>query len=481
MQVGYLEAAVVTRGGHVNAKESAPSEAAHLGVCSDSRESLRKFVSEVFQVLNIEASFEILQYGVEIHPTLAKLLQVSSEYMVCCNDVSVRNDLSCFMDKEILAANGTIYWFEGDDVPTRPKGGNDSVRPPNPPDPGSAPIAVRLPEWLDALIYQTMQARYAPSGIEKGFDRNLDLSKNELLVYLGTYFPRSYAETLSIFNNLFENSIVFEEMERRSVIDICAVGSGTGGDLLGLLASVNSRMPNVANVNITAIDGNREAQMIADSIIEKAAQQFGFTLQVTTINHTFTSIRATKKFLSELNAPFDFILTSKMLNEMISTGKEACANSYRDFAMAFLPLLKQSGICLILDITSKPDHISDFYPQLLNEQVNLALKDMPEFRTLLPLPCSLFEQDCSQRCFTQRTFYVTHSRKANDKSKVCYRVVAKKGIVDKIVDKIVGTSCEAYSITDSNERFCYYSISPKDGLVRSGFVIENQNYSSDTA
>ena len=59
----------------------------------------------------------------------------------------------------------------------------------------------QLPSWLDDFIFKQLNAEYAPN-FQK-FDLNLDLTKEENLKYLGTYFPRSYAESFCIFDNIF--------------------------------------------------------------------------------------------------------------------------------------------------------------------------------------------------------------------------------------------------------------------------------------
>lgn len=56
-----------------------------------------------------------------------------------------------------------------------------------------------LPMWLDKFLFEELGANYAPEHTR--YEYNLDLDENELKVYLGTYFPRSYAEIFCIFDN----------------------------------------------------------------------------------------------------------------------------------------------------------------------------------------------------------------------------------------------------------------------------------------
>ena len=47
-----------------------------------------------------------------------------------------------------------------------------------------------LPAWLDSFIFEELGANYAPDYVR--YEYNLNLSKEEVKTYLGTYFPRSY-------------------------------------------------------------------------------------------------------------------------------------------------------------------------------------------------------------------------------------------------------------------------------------------------
>lgn len=63
----------------------------------------------------------------------------------------------------------------------------------------STTLASDLPEWLDNYIFNILNAKYSPDHVR--FEYNLNLSKEEVLIYLGTYFPRSYIEINSLFTD----------------------------------------------------------------------------------------------------------------------------------------------------------------------------------------------------------------------------------------------------------------------------------------
>ena len=55
---------------------------------------------------------------------------------------------------------------------------------------------VTIPQWLDKIIYDDFDAVYEPSPAEVVY--NPDQSYDFVKLYLGTYFPRSYAEAYGI-------------------------------------------------------------------------------------------------------------------------------------------------------------------------------------------------------------------------------------------------------------------------------------------
>ena len=89
---------------------------------------------------------------------------------------------------------------------------------------------MKLPEWLDTFIFDKLEAQYCPRNSDM---TNIDDDKAKTLNYLGTYFPRSYAESYCIFSEYFtSNNSDFADKEELSIFDF---GSGTGGEIIGLL------------------------------------------------------------------------------------------------------------------------------------------------------------------------------------------------------------------------------------------------------
>ena len=62
---------------------------------------------------------------------------------------------------------------------------------------------MKLPLWLDNLIFNELKAKYCPRNSDM---TNIDDDKAKTLNYLGTYFPRSYAESYCIFCEYFKSN-----------------------------------------------------------------------------------------------------------------------------------------------------------------------------------------------------------------------------------------------------------------------------------
>ena len=62
-------------------------------------------------------------------------------------------------------------------------------------------------EATATLTLDKLKGKFAPNYTK--FNKNLNHHKDDVLIYLGTYFPRSFAETYSIFNNILQNNFTF--------------------------------------------------------------------------------------------------------------------------------------------------------------------------------------------------------------------------------------------------------------------------------
>lgn len=392
---------------------------------------LEKHISEVLSSLQIPLNFEVYDCDNDIMPEWAEHIQLTHEFLICCKRTNEIKRLQSFLGKPIFETVNNTYWFEGDRIAEIGLTKKEILIETTIQKIEYLKTKTALPAWLDDFIFDHLRAEYAPDF--RKFDYNLKLTKEDNLKYLGTYFPRSYAESFCIFDNIFQNTVFQNVLSEKHSLNLLSVGCGTGGDLVGLLTVIEKYSHSVSEVKVWAIDGNKEALAILEDIIKSFSSKTSKKMELHTIENTFSSIDDIKTNQIE-DVLFDFILSFKMICEIVSAGVGVNDNSYYNFIMKFVPMLSDVGLCLLLDVTTKTEHNHSFNPILMNRQANQALLELEEYQTLLPLPCRIHGQTCVEQCFTQQIFQVSHKQKANDISKVCYRLIGGVELVNSIFD-----------------------------------------------
>lgn len=304
-----------------------------------------------------------------------------------------------------------------------------------------------LPSFIDQYIFNRLGAKYAPD-FEK-FNKNLEHNKKEILEYLGTYFPRSFTESHLIFKNIFENQTIFKCFQKQDDINILDIGSGTGGNLSGLLYSFIERFGTNYNFNIFVVDGNQEALQILEKIVQKFQLKYGLRISIRSNYITFETIYDLYQEVKEhFEFKFDFIISSKMINEIIVEDR----NAYYDFQEYFIEELKDQGLLTLIDVTAKIKEW-DYIPIILNKQTNKFITNYKEdYKTLIPTSCSEHETNCTHNCFSNQLFSLTHSNKQSDFSKITYRVIGKIEFVENILSDI--KVADIVGKTENGYKYC---------------------------
>ena len=404
-----------------------------LEIESEESDALKAFVKQILSsVLKIsDAIISVLdglssqskyeKYGITINKKLLVKVESSGIGASC-------SKLAKFINHDVRAISpNVICWQEGDVI--------EEIQEEEPllkeanelPNSTSNKPAIKfhksktiIPHWLDLALFNHLSAVYSPE--YKKFEYNLDIDSEDVKVYLGTYFPRSYAEAFCIFDDIFKSHQYMEELKSVPVIKILDYGCGTGGELIGLVVALSKHVSTSKAINIFAIDGNNDAINVLKKLIEILSSNVRHKISLTCLNKTITCEEDLQiSGVQECH----FILNSKMVCELISK-KITDGNCYYKIADSLARLLANNGILYILDVTTKDEHSNLFYPQLMNQGLNNFVLQNKDFSTLLPLACESWK-DCKDACFMQQTFNVSHSRKSNDESRVCYRLICKKG------------------------------------------------------
>lgn len=442
---------------------------------------LTKHIEMVFKALGIEPNFDIFDCENDTLPDWSFELKHTYKYFICSNAVEKRDKLSSFLGKEICVFGNIIYWYEGERI-SYVQNFEDITKIENIEEKSIIEnvkllkTKTRLPIWLDDYIFKTLNAQHNPN-FER-FDFNLDLSETDILKYLGTYFPRSYGEAFCIFDNLFQNKAYNTLFNRQNEdINIAVIGCGTGGDLFGLLTVIEKYVEKQRNINIVAVDGNLEALNIASQIIKFYGSTRKQNITLKTIHYTFNKISNFEIENIGRKESFDFVLSSKMVCEIIASGEGENDNAYYDFVEKFLPLLNKYGVLYLLDVTTRQKH-SKYNPFLMNSQINEVLKKLSDFCVISPIPCAIFTSRCTQNCFYQKEFLIAHSHVSLDRSKVAYKLISTKNL-----SKLIGTPSEPKgSYLIHKDKVCP-NIDLKDNyfdafLLEEGVALDNESRES---
>ena len=401
---------------------------------------LKKYIEQVCQVVfGSSHSYQISVFDesdhseqtIEMERTHEFLVFVQlSEEIIQCN--LYLKKLRKFTQKNVLMKKTDtgcyMYWGEGENSGIKSAIINDSfIAKTHSIAKMISPIEVMtwlktetvLPAWLEKELFSKNQVRFEPNW--QKFEYNLDLTEDDLRVYLGTYFPRSYAEAFCIIDNLFQNDTYLRTWIDKKDASILDIGCGCGGNLIGLITSIEKYCHSITTINITAIDGNQFALNILKELV------MVFATRTKKIIH-FKSVCQKIKTINELpnfdQSQFDFITSFKMGCEIISKGKGLCDNAYYELLSKYANSLSKTGFFLLLDITTKYDR-GCYYPQLMNRQVNDFIRNKTEHTTLVPIPCRIYEAECMGDCFTQKEFRISHQKASSDHSKVAYRIIGR--------------------------------------------------------
>lgn len=126
-----------------------------------------------------------------------------------------------------------------------------------------------FPSELEDFIFNDLRGSYEREPIK--VQHTLKYDENDMKKYLGTYFPGSFSESYAIFSNLFCNESIRNNFEIKKDIYILDIGSGTGGNLLGLLWFMKKFLLDFEykKIHIVSLDGNYCALDIQRKLIER--------------------------------------------------------------------------------------------------------------------------------------------------------------------------------------------------------------------
>lgn len=258
---------------------------------------------------------------------------------------------------------------------------------------------VVLPPWLDTFIFNELEAKYAPRK-----DKDLEVLKwkrDEILEYLGTYFPRTFAEAYCIFSDFFSKHR--SEYAGKASISLFDFGGGTGGEAIGFVAAASEFLSGVT-VHLSVLDGNEDALRCLERIIDKMVSQTGVRICFSPVLMTIDDFYD-MDITSGVLGSYDFIITFKAIYEFVKAQQFEHKNPYEHFIRTFLPKLTSCGIICMTDLSTRSDVAKDWIPNMMDKA----------------------ERACGVRVVERNEdfneiYYVTHSSKVRDRSKITWRI-----------------------------------------------------------
>ena len=259
-----------------------------------------------------------------------------------------------------------------------------------------------LPDWLDTLIFDELGAMYHRACQDMTV---IDWDKVEVRNYLGTYFPRSYAESLCIFSGYFCHFA--QKWENRKRVSVFDFGSGTGGEIIGLLTALQ-RFEQLEQIDVVPFDGNLHALRLFERVLEEYGSRTDKKIACRIAPIKIDDFYDMSILEREIHESFDIVITFKAICEFVTNQQFAATNPYGHFIKTFLPKLNPGGIMVVVDVTSCNKVSQEWLPVMLDAGLKSA-------------GCHVLAQN---QGFNQQ-FHVSHSRCADDVSKVAWRIIEK--------------------------------------------------------
>ena len=259
---------------------------------------------------------------------------------------------------------------------------------------------ITLPIWLDDLIFNELSANYSPKNKDLVV---LDWGREDILCYLGTYFPRSYVESYCIFSSYLKNNPAkYKGQEELSIFDF---GCGTGGELVGLIIAISEQINSIQKLKIKALDGNTHALRYLETILKVVSQTTGIEIDCHLIPIKIDDFYDMSIVTDVITQSFDFIISFKAICEFVTKQQFEEHNPYEHIINEFAPKLTNQGIICLADVTSFSEVSNDWLPKMLDKA---------------SAACNV--EILSRNIGFNEEYHITHSRHSNDKSKIAWRI-----------------------------------------------------------
>lgn len=196
---------------------------------------------------------------------------------------------------------------------------------------------------------------------------------------------------------------------------------------------------------MVGVDGNHNSLRIFEKIVTEYQRHGKHKVELLVAPCFIESNEDFQSVSEMIGNDFDFIITSKAIGELVRK-KRLNLNGYEFFATLFAPLLGETGIMVIVDVTIKDEYSGLFLPQIMNKGINTFLaKTHPSFRSLAPCSGGSNTGQCGRNCFYKKEISISHSSKSKDFSKFALRILTRQELqIDNEIFNNILQNAECY-------------------------------------
>ncbi len=330
-----------------------------------------------------------------------------------------------------------------------------------------AQINCKLPSTIDKLIFNSLGGFY-----HNGYnvDNNLENTLKQNQLYLGTYFPRSYCETNHMFSNFFKSKTLLDTFLAKKQINILDFGTGTGGNIIGLMDTFSKNSFNTEAIKFYIVEGNKIAIDFFTKIFNHYNTIHNTKFKLKVLNailpdklEDFTAMLY--RILQTFNINFDIITSSKMLNEFYNRNPTK-KGYYTQFTNSVSNFLNKKGVIFLTDVVCS-SYRKDYSDQrreltsiIMAEELKNSVTTNSKINFVAPIACAWWSHICrQQKCYTEKQFIISHSQKKEDISKICFRLLATKEFAHTLLAPIPVT--DKIKVSNNNKtsnNYCSYGI-----------------------
>lgn len=284
------------------------------------------------------------------------------------------------------------------------------------------------------------------------------------------------------------------QLKLRNAINILDIGSGTGGQLFGLLQAIQEKLkPKV--VRIFSVDGNKDALYIQKNIYNYFSNKVvnNYSLQYYPYHKEFLNADDYLGYITEKYSDIDIMLSFKFLSETIKPNE---SGFYAETLKAAEKVLRLDGVLCLVD-TTNPIGDNDFVPLYANREIHRYINNTPDttLRCILPTCCAKnikkCRRQCTERCFTSFLVpvnYAPSSEKRASKGKITYKLFIKQSSSDNSENLVYDTDCQGECMVNGRQYCrCMHSherngiLLRRDGTPLKGRDFENSAFAFKTA